>query len=99
RRVVRGAPRLLRPPQDRDGCVEALAGDEARRAELEAVPLHEPLQPWAVRGRADEAPEGAHACQSRTIRSSSFRSEGVRPRSGAQTSAVTGTPRNPSAVF
>ena len=42
-RRVRQQTLLVQPPQDRDGRVQALAGDEARGAETEAVPLHEAL--------------------------------------------------------
>src|SRR4029079_17631301 len=90
---------LVQPPQDRDGVVEALTGDEARGAEPEPVLLHEALQARAVRRREDQAAKRAHECQSLTIRSSSVCSTSVRPRKGGQTSAVTGTPRSPSAVF
>ncbi len=80
--------------------VEALAGDEARGAEAEAVALHEALHARAVRGGQDQAAEDAHQpCQAATIRSTSTRSSSVRPRSGAHTSAETGTPRRPSTVF
>ena len=56
-RRVREQALVVQPPQDGDGRVEALAGDEARGAEPEAVPLHEPLQARAVRGREDQAAE------------------------------------------
>src|SRR5690349_4507205 len=98
-RRVREEPLVVQPPQDRDGGVETLPRDEARCAELEAVALHEPLQPRAVRGREDQAAEHAHACQAATIRSTSSCSASLRPRRGVQTSAVTGTPRSPRAVF
>ena len=59
-RRVREQALLVQPPQDGNGRVEALAGDEARGAEPEAVALDEPLQPRAVGGGEDHAAERAH---------------------------------------
>ena len=56
-RRVREEAAVVQPAQDGHGSVEALAGDEARGAEPEAVPLHEALQARAVRCREDEAAE------------------------------------------
>ena len=58
-------PLLVQPPQDGDRRVEAFAGDEARGAEPEAVPLHEPLQARAVRGREEQAADGAQPASPR----------------------------------
>src|SRR4029077_6935764 len=92
-------PLVVQPPQDRDGRVAALAGDEAGGAEPESVLLDEALQTRAVRGREEQAAEGAQPAQAATIRSTSARSVSVSPRSGARTSGPTGTLRKPSTAF
>ena len=98
-RRVREQTLLVQPPQDRDGRVEAFAGDEARGAEPEAVPLHEPLQARAVRGREEQAAEGAHL---QPGRDDPLDFGALRLRQAAQRRAhlgPTGMPRKPSAAF
>ena len=99
-RRVRQEAVVVQPPQDRDRCVEALAGDEARGAEPEAVPLDEALQPRAVgAARMQAAERRSRESQAGDDPLDLARSASVSPRSGARTSGPTGTPRRPSTVF
>src|SRR5581483_8448523 len=98
-RRVRQEAVVVQAAEDRHRGVEALACDEAGGAEPEAVALHEPLQPAVVGGREEDLAEDAQPPHSSTIVRTPARSSSVSPRSGARTSAVTGTPRSPSAVF
>ena len=93
-RRVRGKPKRVQPPQDRDGLVERLAGDESAGTEAHPVATHDALQPGALRGGENGLAERPVNQAQRDTSQASRRdaSSGVRSRRGARTADAIGTP-------